>query len=170
MPLSNDIVLRPRFKIKILDNQESLIDDFKHAKKNQSEFNIVNVGKHIFIRFPRQKKYYWSPQLHLQIHKINKTSSEIRGQFGPTPQVWTIFMILHFIVATLFIVFGLWTYNNWVDKQSFTLQASITILMVLTWVTLYFVGSIGKATNTSNMRMLNTFMKNVLRIEQNKAL
>jgi hypothetical protein len=37
--------------------------------------------------------------------------------------------------------------------------------MVLIWVTLYFAGSIGKASSTKEMRLLNNFMFKVLNLE-----
>jgi len=34
--------------------------------------------------------------------------------------------------------------------------------MVIIWITLYFAGSIGKASSTNDMRLLNNFMNSVL--------
>ncbi|SFZ93243.1 hypothetical protein SAMN05428642_10310 [Flaviramulus basaltis] len=166
MPLSNDIVLRPRFKIEIPRYNEAILSDFQNAKATQSEFIVVRVEEHVFIRFPKDKQHFWSPQLHLEIHKINENSSSIKGLFGPNPTVWTLFMFLHFLIGCLFIAFGIWTYTNWSLEQNLTIPAGLTILMVLFWVTLYFVGSYGKATSINDMRLLNDFIHNILEIEK----
>ncbi|WP_396601995.1 GTP-binding protein [Algibacter sp. R77976] len=170
MALSNDIVLRPRFKMEIPRINEAILSDFENVKNTQSEFIVTRVDDHVFIKFPKEKQHFWSPQLHLEINKVDDNSSMLHGLFGPNPTVWTLFMFLHFIVAGLFIAFAIWTYTNWSLKQSFAVQASVTILMVLLWVTLYFAGSLGKASSTNDMRLLNNFMNEVLEIENKKAL
>ncbi|GAA4813823.1 GTP-binding protein [Litoribaculum gwangyangense] len=162
MPLSNDIVLRPRFKIEIPRYNEAVLSDFQNAKATQSDFIVIRVEEHVFIKFPKHKQKFWSPQLHLEINSVDENSCVIRGLFGPNPTVWTLFMFLHFLVAGLFIAFGIWTYTNWSLEQNFTLQASVTILMVLLWVTLYFIGSFGKASSINEMRALNNFMHDIL--------
>ena len=165
MALSNDIVLRPRFKFEISRYNEAVLSDFENAKTTQSEFIVTRVDDHVFIKFPKEKQHFWSPQLHLEINEIDKNSSMLHGLFGPNPTVWTLFMFLHFLVAGLFIAFSIWTYTNISLKQSYALQASLTFLMVLLWVTLYFAGSIGKASSTNDMRLLNDFMNKILEIE-----
>mgnify|MGYP006924550379 CR=1 FL=1 len=170
MPLSNDIVLRPRFKMDIPRYNEAILSDFENAKTTQSEFIVTRVDDHVFIKFPKEKQHFWSPQLHLEINKVDENSSKLHGLFGPNPTVWTLFMFLHFLVAGLFIAFAIWTYTNMSLKQSYTVQASVTFLMILLWVTLYFAGSIGKASSTNDMRLLNNFMIDVLGIKDKKAL
>ncbi|OEJ99099.1 GTP-binding protein [Flavivirga aquatica] len=166
MPLSNDIVLRPRFKIEIPRNNKSVLSDFENTKITQSKFIVSRVDDHVFIRFPKHKQRFWSPQLHLQINEINKESCMLRGLFGPNPTVWTLFIFLHFMIAVLFIAFGIWTYTKWSLNQNFVLQISLTILMITIWIALYFAGSIGKASSTSEMRLLNNFMYQVLEKEK----
>jgi len=168
MPLTNDIALRPRFKMEISRYNESILSDFENAKTTQSEFIITRVDDHVFIKFPKDKQHFWSPQLHLEINKVDDNSSTLHGLFGPNPTVWTLFMFLHFLVAGIFIAFAIWTYTNWTLKQSYAVQASITLLMILVWVTLYFAGSIGKSSSTNDMRLLNNFMNNILNVTQEK--
>ena len=169
MPLNNDIALRPRFKMEIPRYNEAILSDFENAKTTQFEFVITRVDDHVFIIFPKEKQHFWSPQLHLEINKVDDNSSTLHGLFGPNPTVWTLFMFLHFLVAGIFIAFAIWSYTNMTLKQSYAVQASITFLMILVWVTLYFAGSIGKASSTNDMRLLNNFMNSILNIDQEKV-
>tara|TARA_R110002072_G_scaffold134913_1_gene275982 strand:- start:217 stop:729 length:513 start_codon:yes stop_codon:yes gene_type:complete len=169
MPLNNDIALRPRFKMEIPRYNEAILSDFENAKTTQSEFVIARVDDHVFIKFPKEKQHFWSPQLHLEINKVDDNSCTLHGLFGPNPTVWTLFMFLHFLVAGIFIAFAIWTYTNLTLKQSYAIQASITLLMILIWVSLYFAGSIGKASSTNDMRLLNNFMNSILNIDQEKV-
>ncbi len=162
MLLSNDIILRPRFKLEIPKNHSSVLSDFEHAQKTQSEFIVNRVDHHVFIKFPKEKQHFWSPQLHLEIDETTPNTCLLRGLFGPNPTVWTFFMFLHFIVAVMFLIFGVWAYSNWSLKQSYAIPLSVMFLMVVVWIGLYFAGSIGKASSKKDMVALNDFMYSVL--------
>ncbi|AUS04320.1 GTP-binding protein [Pseudotamlana carrageenivorans] len=163
MALSNDIVLRPRFKIEIPQYNEVILSDFKNAKTMQSDFIVSVIDEHVFIKLPKAKQTYWSPQLHLEITAIDDHTSRIYGLFGPSPTVWTLFMFLHFLVAGTFIGFAIWAYSNWTLEQDYTIQFSIVLFMIILWIALYFAGSIGKASSIKEMHLLNDFMNEVLK-------
>jgi hypothetical protein len=162
MPLTNDIVLRPRFKFEIARSNEVVLRDFEKAKKEQSHFVVSRIDDHVFIRYPKAEQHFCSPQLHLEINEVNKETCMLHGLFGPNPTVWTLFMFLHFMLAGLFIGFGIWAYTNWSLNQNFAIQLSFMVLMVVIWIALYFAGSIGKASSKKEMNALNDFMYNVL--------
>mgnify|MGYP000294407787 CR=1 FL=1 len=148
---------------------ETVFSDFENAKVTQSEFIIARIDNHIFIKFPKEKQTFWTPQLHLKINKVDNNSSKIRGLFGPSSKIWTLFICLHVLIAVLFIAFAIWTYINIASNKSYMIPASLTLLMILLWVTLYFAGSIGKASRTKDMRLLYNFMNTVLDIKNQKT-
>jgi len=164
MPLSNEIVLRPRFKMELNRDNESVLKDFELAKSSQKNFIVNRIDDHVFIKFPKHKQHFWSPQLHLEINNVNETSSLLHGLFGPNPTVWTMFMFLHFMVAGLFIAFSIWAYTNWSLKSSYALQVSMMLFMIISWIVLYFAGSIGKTSSKGEMMELHQFMNEVLKI------
>ncbi|MFY0713585.1 GTP-binding protein [Seonamhaeicola sp. NFXS20] len=166
MPTSNDIVLRPRFKKELNKNNEVVLKAFENAKKEYSEFVVTRLDNHVFIKFPKKDQQFWTPQLHLEIDKIDNNTSLLYGLFGPNPTVWTMFMFLHFIVACLFIGFGIWAYTNWKLGNDYIIQICIMVLMVIIWFTLYFAGSIGKNSNKNEMHKLNDFMNQILKKEK----
>ena len=161
---ANDIVLRPRFKFQVNHANEVLLKLFEDAKSLQSDFVVSRVDDHVFIKIPKEKQHFWSPQLHLEINKNDTSnSSTIYGLFGPNPTVWTLFMFLHFVVAGLFIGFGIWAYVNWNLGNDFAIQLFITLLMVVFWFALYFGGRLGKKAGHSEMHQLHHFMRDTLR-------
>ena len=162
MSTTNEIVLRPRFKIELEQNNESVLQDFENKKKTQSEFIISRVDDHVFIKFPKKDQHFWSPQLHLEINKTDENTSTLHGLFGPNPTVWTMFMFFHFIVASLFIAFGIWGYTNWSLKSDYGIQLLIALLMIVSWVVLYVIGRLGKATGKEQMHLLYDFMNKIL--------
>ena len=164
MPKSNDIVLRPRFKMNLDQNNQTILKLFEAFKASQKDFLVTRVDNHVFIRLPKNKQHFWSPELHLEINEIDASSSMLHGLFGPKPSVWTMFMFFHFVVAGLFIAFGIWAYSNWSLKTDFTLQMAMMIFMVVLWIGLYVGGRLGKATGKDQMHELHDFMKEVLKI------
>lgn len=168
MSLPNDIVLRPRFKFKIPRNNQSVLTDFETSKNTQSDFIVTRIDDHVFIKFPKAEQHFWSPQLHLEINEIDDNSCILHGLYGPNPTVWTMFMFLHFIVATVFLAFAIWAYTNYSLKNDYAVQVTLMLLMVLIWFVLYFAGRIGKDTSKKDMYKLRDFMKLVL--EHKKSL
>jgi hypothetical protein len=164
MPLPNEVVLRPRFKIELSQDNESALKVFDEVKSKQKEFVVSRVDDHVFIRFPKEKQHFWSPQLHLEINEVDDNSSLLHGLFGPNPTVWTLFMFLHFFVAVVFIGFGAWAYSNWSLETSYGLQIGMMILMVICWFALYFAGRWGRFKGKEEMHLLHNFMNKSLNL------
>lgn len=165
MTNKNEIVLRPRFKFDVNYNNESLLELFDEAKTTQKDFIVSRIDDHVFIKFPKIKQHFWSPQLHLEINKNfdDDEKSTIYGLFGPNPTVWTMFMFFHFLVAIIFIGFGCWAYSNWSLDDSYGVQIGIMVMMVLIWFVLYFAGRMGKRTGMGQMHELHHFVRDTLR-------
>ncbi|GAL66951.1 GTP-binding protein [Jejuia pallidilutea] len=163
MSAKNDIALRPRFKINLNEANETVLKRFEDLKGSQSDFSITRIDNHVFIKFPKKDQHFWSPQLHLEIDEVDANTSLLHGLFGPNPTVWTMFMFLHFLVASLFIAFGVWAYTNWSLKSDFVVQTCLMGLMVIVWFALYFAGRIGRDSSKNEMRQLNDVMERVLK-------
>ncbi|SER05175.1 hypothetical protein SAMN05421824_2897 [Hyunsoonleella jejuensis] len=162
MPTKNDIVLRPRFKIELNESNDVVLKRFEDLKTSQKNFTITRIDNHVFIKYPKKDQHFWSPQLHLEIDEVNANTSLLHGLFGPNPTVWTMFMFLHFMVAGLFIAFGIWAYTNWSLKTGFIVQASLMVLMVIIWFVLYFAGRIGRDSSKKEMMQLHDIMQSIL--------
>lgn len=162
MHLSNEVVLRPRFKIELNVNNQVILERFESQKKTQKDFILHRIDDHVFIKIPKTEQHFWSPQLHLEIMEIDQDKSILYGLFGPNPTVWTLFMFLHFLVAALFIGFGIWAYTNWSLETDYTIQLFVTLLMVVIWLGLYAAGRIGKSSGKTEMQALYNFMQSIL--------
>lgn len=162
MELPNEIVLRPRFSLKLEVLPKNVLSAFEAVAKTQSDFVISRVDDYVFIRIPKNKQHFWSPQLHLEIYKLEEQPTILRGLFGPNPTVWTLFMFLHFIIATLFVGVGIWMYTNISLKASFIFPIVSMIVLFIFWFLLYFLGRLGKEAGKKEMKMLHAFMYDTL--------
>ncbi|TXE20201.1 GTP-binding protein [Psychroflexus gondwanensis] len=164
MPLSNDIILRPRFKWNVAENPEIVLDRLEQSGKISTDFVVSRVDPHIFIRIPKHKQHFWSPQLHLEIIKDAPSNGAlVHGLFGPNPTVWTMFMFVHFVAAILIIAISIWLYTAISLGQELLLPLLLLVVLILLWVSLYIMGRLGKQKGTQEMKNLHEFMKNSLK-------
>lgn len=158
--ISNDVVLRPRFQLDLGSNNEQLLTSFE--KTTKKPFHIKRLDDHLFIKYSKEKAHFWSPQLHLEITKIDERNSRLYGLFGPNPTLWTFFMFLHFGVATVFIILGIWAYVSASLNKPYGLQIGFMVLLVILWFSLYFLGRLGKKKGRPQMQEMYTFMMDVI--------
>ncbi|WP_046756188.1 hypothetical protein [Kordia jejudonensis] len=158
MSLGEEIILRPRFKRTLSEHNEIILKRLEDSKNTQTDFVVSRIDNHVFIRIPKHKQHFWSPQLHVEVDEIDEHNCELHGLFGPSPTVWTFFMFLHFLVVCLFIGFGIWAYTNAVLGNTYALQVALMIFMVFVWFVLYIGGRMGKATGKPEMIELYQFL------------
>lgn len=153
--LVNEIVLRPRFDIRLHTDPEVLKTAFDVPPKDP--FQLKRIDEHIYIRFKREATHFWSPQLHLEISSFSPGKSTIHGVFGPNPTLWTFFMFLHFGVATLFIILGIFAYSKYSLGHDIVLWLVGMGFLVLIWFVLYAFGRLGKEKGKPQMQQLRHY-------------
>lgn len=139
---------------------ELILEAFESS--DQKPYLVKRIDEHIFIKFNTENNHFWSPQLHLEIENIDKKTSKLYGVFGPNPTLWTFFMFLHFGVATLFIILGIWAYSSASLNKPYGIQIGLMVFMVLLWIVLYIFGRMGKKKGKPQMRQLYQFMTETL--------
>lgn len=163
--IPNDLVLRPRFQLNLPQSKEGLLASFEKA--TEKTFVVKRLDDHVFIKFNSERIHFWSPQLHLEINDTEDGNSKLYGLFGPNPTLWTFFMFLHFGVATIFIILGIWAYSSASLNRPYVLQVSLMVLMVIIWLALYAFGRAGKHKGKPQMHELYAFMQRVLKDSMN---
>ncbi|MEE9407346.1 MAG: GTP-binding protein [Polaribacter sp.] len=160
---NSEVFLRPRFSIDLEEGYETVLNHFSDAfKKKEIDFRGNIVDGHIFISVSKKEEHFWSPQLHLEILEKGENKSELKGLFGPKPQVWTLFMFVHFVIGISFLGFCTLLYARISLNESIVFPLIITIVLPLIWILLYFLGKIGKDTGKSQMKDLHNFMINLI--------
>lgn len=161
---NSDIHLRPRFKMSFEESQQKLIAKFQRNVKNATcKYCVKDIDGHIVIDIPADENHFWSPQLHIEIEKIDENKSIVKGLFGPKPQVWTFFMFIHFAMAFAFIGFFIVAYVKWSLKSDYKTALIITLALPILWVIMYFLGRIGKRRGHKQMDELHGFMMKTLK-------
>ena len=160
---NSDIHLRPRFKLLFDENKQELIEKFRdNLKDGECKYCSKIVDGHIIIDIPVEDNHFWSPQLNIEVEKVDDERTVVRGLFGPKPQVWTLFMFFHFAVAVAFIGFSVMAYVKWSLKSSYSFPLFFVIALPIFWLVMYFLGRIGRNKGSKQMKELKLFMHNTL--------
>ena len=160
---NSDIHLRPRFKMDFNESQQEIISKFENnLKDGECKYCSKIVDGHIIIDVPKEENHFWSPQLNIEVERIEGEETVVKGLFGPKPQVWTLFMFFHFAVAVAFIGFSIMAYVQWSINTDFYMALYMVIGLPVLWIVMYFLGRWGKSTGHKQMDELYHFMMRTL--------
>ncbi len=161
----NQIFLRPRFSIDIQKSKAEIVKLFEKQKvSSPKKFIIKIVDEHIFLDILNKDNHFWSPHLHLELEEATEKITKVKGLFGPKPQVWTFFMFLHFVVATLFIGCGIWTYVGSTLEETPILPIILLIILPMVWILLYLFGRLGRDFGKGQIKQMQIFLIELLEI------
>ena len=66
---SDNIEIRPRFKLLSVYDAEDVLDKIRKALPEQSDVVGVVSGTHAFLRIPESEQHYWSPAMEVVVEK-----------------------------------------------------------------------------------------------------
>ncbi len=161
---NNEIFLRPRFKMDFNESQQEIITKFKeNLNQKKCEYCSKIIDGHIIIDVPKRENHFWSPQLNIEIVDEAKNKAIVKGLFGPKPQVWTLFMFIHFVMAFAFIGFAIMAYVQWSLKSGNSFALTMVFTVPVLWFVMYFLGRLGKKKGHAQMNELYQFMMKTLK-------
>jgi Na+/melibiose symporter-like transporter len=145
------------------ETQQELMKKFEdNLNDGNCSYCSQIIDGHITIDVPKEENHFWSPQLNIEIEENSTKKTIVKGLFGPKPQVWTMFMFIHFAAAVAFIGFSIMAYVQWTLKSDNSFALSMVIGLPILWCILYFLGTIGKKTGRKQMEELHNFMMKTL--------
>ena len=164
METKNEVRLLMRFYKDVDQKMDDVLLKFKNfTDYDRSHFNIKLCDDHIWIFIIGTKKEYWSPHLHLEFEPKEENKTHIRGLFGPDQTLWTMFMFLHFLVAGIFIIFGMIAYSNHTLKQPIAFDIIVMSLMVIVWILLYVIARQIRSNGNGQMRELENLFTKIMK-------
>jgi len=164
---NNEFFLRPRFKMDFNESQQKIITKFKENLNQKScKYCSKIVDGHIIIDVPERENHFWSPQLNIEVVEADKNKAIVKGLFGPKPQVWTLFMFIHFVMAFAFMAFAIMAYVQWNLKSEYSFVLTMLFVVPVLWFVMYFLGRLGKKKGHNQMDELHQFMMKTLEKKQ----
>lgn len=156
------IELRVRFTRFSAKSAEDLVTQINLWKSDKNfPYPIKQTDEHIWIEIPKQHKKMHSPHLHLELFP-KKEGTEVAGLFGPDPSLWTMFMFLHFFLALVFIILGIWGYSSWSLGKEYLPQLLVMGVIGLIWAGLYFFARYNRNKGKAQAKELEEIMNQLL--------
>lgn len=133
--LNKQIKLKPSFRIEVSDVniREKFADEKNNTFKN---IKIKCLDEHIWLSMPKSEEKYYSPRLHIEIEQKEQVNI-LHCTFGPNPNLWTLFMFVHFFLGLSFLGLIVWLYTNITLNSSTLIVYLLMFLIVLCWIGLY---------------------------------
>lgn len=157
----SSLALRPRFKKQLVLQPKQVEKKFIDYLNRPDAKCIGNVvSKHIVLKVPKNIVHYWSPELAMDLFENDK-GTEIRGLFGPAPNVWTMFIFFYMLVGFLGLIFTMYGFTQYsLGKAPVALWAfPITIAVELT---IYFIAQSGKKIAHEQITYLNNILNEII--------
>ena len=153
--------LRPRFSAQLDKKPEEIINRIQKLSKTpnrQIETTIEN--NHINFNFFPEFQHYWSPQLNLEISEEDK-KTHLRGLFGPSPKVWSMFLFIYSGIGFLGLVgllYGLAQWNLNINPTGMWVVLGAIILEL----TFYLIARAGRKLAANQMMILKKELVDIL--------
>lgn len=106
--------MRPRFQVAInVDSDEARRRLTEPLVGPNCPVEGVLAGFHMELKIPIEKRYFWSPNLSVEILEA-EGETRLSGLFGPRPSVWTLFATFYGALAFMAFIGGVFGYSQWV--------------------------------------------------------
>jgi ABC-type multidrug transport system fused ATPase/permease subunit len=158
-----ELKLRFRFDKVVSKPVEAILESCEKLKNKVEPDYKIKISEH-YIRFSigMLKREKHSPNLKITLEKMEDGNTFIKGTYGPDPVLWAIFMFLHFVVASVFLIFMVIVYSKWILNQSFKFDLMIMFSMTIIWFLLYFIARLNRSKGISQMRELEKLYNKVI--------
>lgn len=163
MKKNTTLKLRIKFDKVVQKSVEAITENCKTLKLQVEPEYRINISDHS-IRFcigilQREK---FSPNLKITLEEMEDGNTYIKGTYGPDPVLWVAFVFVHFIIATVFVLFTAIIFSKWSLNQSFTFDAFVLASMLLIWVALYLFARLNRKKGWSQMKELEKLYLQVI--------
>jgi len=155
--------VRPRFTVETEFDMEHLrhrIEVINEAAQSHNRLQVQLFEERIKLQMPEKGSHYWSPELEMTFRNVEGTT-QIRGRYGPHPNVWTLFTLLYLAIAitSLFVMI--------IGFARLSLGISSRILWLLplllgSYLFLYIVSQLGQKLGADETFTIHHFVEELL--------
>lgn len=160
----NDIRTRPRFRFYTTISPEEFSTRLKERVAAYEEVS-GRVGREVAtIHVKTEHRLFWKPQLSLRFEVCEEHHrTEVRGVFGPSPEVWTfyVFMYAAFGLAAL-VNITFYYVGQMTSSGEYRWALPVAGFLVVMFVLTYLTSVVGKFFSKEEMGQLRQFAENTL--------
>lgn len=154
--------VRPRFERELPCDRDAFFARARErAEAPDSPFRFVALGAHAEVRVREEMAHFWSPRLTLEVLDGPEGRPVLGGLYGPSPEVWTLFLAVYAFLFFSALFGGLLGIS-----QLFVGQSPWGLLCVPAAVFLaavpYAASLVGQRLAAEQMDLLRTFLDEAL--------
>jgi hypothetical protein len=146
------------------ETPEEIVAKVKEILANNQDKVVGRITlNHVRIRIVEKDRHFWSPQLSMTLEETG-TGTEIRGMYGPKPDIWLGYMFSYFalgFVTMVVSVMGLSRYR--LGLSSYILWAIPFILGGI--FVLWFTSKTGQKLGKDETQLIHGLVKPLLNDE-----
>lgn len=168
---SDNIEIRPRFKLISKFSKDEVIEKVREALPKQKEVKGITRGNHIFLSIPDDKQHYWSPAMEVVVeeYKANKDKAYVRCLLGPKQTVWMMLMFFYIAICVAALFGGMYGLVKWnLGKESVFIWALPIAALLLAVV--YFTAKYGQKKGRDQMLYLVSFLYHAINDDEIERL
>lgn len=146
--------MRPTFELpssapadQTIRSLRSLADEAEHPLQTRA------AGTHIMLTIPSDRRHFWSPYLHLEIHDAPNGAS-VQGRFSPNPSVWTGIMLTYIALFTLMLFATIFGFAQLMTQRSPSALLLLPLLLVICAL-IYWSSLVGQRLANEQMHQLH---------------
>lgn len=162
MPATNNIILKPRFKLELNQSNQTVLKHFETLKTTQSSFIVSRLDNHVYIKFPKKNTIFGR---HNCIQKLTKPIKTLENYTVSMALTLPFGLCLCFFILLQRHYLQVQAFGHTLIqrlKSSYAVPVALMLFMVIIWFALYFLAQIGKASSKNNMHKLQDFMNSVI--------
>lgn len=111
-------LLRPTFTLPLTRDRDAAIHAIRARLTETPELagRWRGKGRWAELYLPESERRIWSPYLSIRLDDA-PSGCTLFGRFAPSPEVWTFFMFLYFLVAFIVLFGATLAYVQWVSNE-----------------------------------------------------
>ncbi len=150
--------IRPRFSLKINCDPEKAMFHIINSLPKDPTVNGVRSTKSVFIKLPKEKQHYWSPEITVRIEKQDHLNyTNVHCLIGPRQAVWAMFSLIYaaiIIVISFAGMFGMVQYQ----MDGYSPWLWVIPIGLLTFSTVFITSKMGQKKGRDEMLHLVSFV------------
>ena len=159
----SSIRIRPRFRKRLALKMGQIESLVKSRIESTDKFSATVDPNHIVIRVAPEERHFWSPQLSLTIEE-EEENSLVRGLYGPSPNVWTIFLLIYLAIGVLALFALFLGLSYWMLGQDIAILWALPVLGGAA-IAVYLIAQFGQKIGAEQMFRLNHFIEDTFHEE-----
>ena len=155
--------IRPRFEVNSQHTVSEIEDIMRKALKSEEAPCTGKVRYGYVSMYPKDEDHhYWSPHLSVTIEENQEGEGTLlRGLYGPSPAVWTMFVFIYGIIALSIVIVTVIGFANMsIDESGQILW--IVPLLILAFASMYLTSSIGQKKGHDQIEDIHHFFEDCI--------